>query len=43
MEKNINAARQLLEKYKSITLEMITETWERIKNIINIPEESEGE
>ena len=32
MEKNINAARRLLEKYKSITLEMITETWERIKD-----------
>lgn len=32
MEKNINAARQLLEKYKSITLEMITEVWEKIKD-----------
>ena len=32
MEKNINAARQLLEKYESITLEMITEIWERLED-----------
>lgn len=32
MEKNINAARQLLERYESITLEMITEIWEKIKD-----------